>query len=321
MTKTNLAIGIDIGGTNTVFGIVDRNGNFLSEGKTATSAHEIVEDYVAELTDIILNSVSKLPPGFQVIGAGVGAPNGNFYNGTIEFAPNLPWKGMIPLAEMISSRLKIPVTLTNDANAAALGEMVYGAAKGMKDFIVITLGTGLGSGIVVNGKLVYGHDGFAGEIGHTIIFPEGRDCGCGRKGCLETYCSATGLVRTAREILVNNMMSSSLREIPSENLDSKKIFDAAKQGDELALNIFSYTGKILGLALANSVAYTSPEAIFLFGGLANAGNLIFKPVIEHFENNLLKIYQKKVKILPSGLKESNAAILGAASLVWENILL
>ena len=317
MEHTSVAIGIDIGGTNTVFGIVDRNGNFYSEGKTSTHGYEKVEDFVFALSSKLKKSISELPESFKVKGAGVGAPNGNFYNGTIEFAPNLPWKGIIPLAKLISNHINLPVTLTNDANAAALGEMVYGGANGMNDFILITLGTGLGSGIVADGKLIYGHDGFAGEIGHTIIFPEGRNCGCGRKGCLETYCSATGLVRTVKEMMESGISSSTLCNIPKDELDSKKIFDQAILGDEMAMKAFEFTGKILGLALANSVAYTSPEAIFLFGGLANAGDLIFLPVIEHFEKNLLQIYKNKVKILPSGLKESNAAILGAASLAWK----
>jgi len=312
-----IVIGIDIGGTNTKYGFFDRNGNCFSSGEINTPCFDTAEDFVSGLSNLLKKETDKIAANHQVIGVGIGAPNGNFYNGSIEFAPNMPWKGVIRLADMFKEKLGLPVLLTNDANAAALGEMVYGAAKGMKDFIVITLGTGLGSGIVVGGKLVYGHDGFAGEIGHVIVFPEGRPCGCGRKGCLETYCSATGLTRTVTEMLENTKMSSSLRDLKTDHLDSKQIFEAAKAGDQLALKAFELTGKILGIALANSVAYTSPEAIFLFGGLANAGEFIFDPVKAYFEMNLLQIYKGKVKILPSGLKESDAALLGAASLIWE----
>ncbi|MFN3665541.1 MAG: ROK family protein, partial [Sediminibacterium sp.] len=251
-------------------------------------------------------------------GIGVGAPNGNFYTGTIEYAPNLPWKGIIPLAKLIEDKFKLPVTLTNDANAAAIGEMMYGAAKGMNDFIMITLGTGVGSGIVANGKLVYGHDGFAGELGHTIIIPEGRyHDGTGKKGSLESYASATGVRLTTIEILETSDRPSLLRSIPKEELDSKKVYEAAMQGDELAKEIFEYTGKILGLALANFVMFSSPEAIVLFGGLTKAGDLILKPTRESMEDNLIQVFQNKVKILVSHLKESDAAILGASALVWE----
>jgi glucokinase len=317
MKKTELAIGIDIGGTKTVYGFVDEKGNFLASGKLNTTDFQIPDKFVSTLANILKEIILKLSNDFSIHGIGIGAPNGNYYKGTIEFAPNMPWKGIVPLAKMFHDALGIPALLTNDANAAALGEMVYGAAKGMKDFIIITLGTGLGSGIVVNGQLVYGHDGFAGEIGHSIIFPDGRDCGCGRKGCLETYCSAKGITRTVNEILSTSESSSTLRSYFNTGIDSKVIYEAAVAGDEVALKAFEYTGNILGLALANSVVYTSPEAIFLFGGLSNAGGYIFNPTIKSFEANLLKIYQGKVKILPSGLKESDAAVLGAASLVWE----
>ena len=248
---------------------------------------------------------------------GVGAPNGNYYNGTIEFAPNLPWKGVIPLSAMFEDKLGIPTALTNDANAAAIGEMTYGAARGLRDFIMITLGTGVGSGIVVNGQLVYGHDGFAGELGHVIVERDGRICGCGRKGCLETYCSATGVARTAREFLVARSEPSLLREIPAEEIVSKDVYDAAIKGDKLALEIFEYTGTILGRALADFVAFSSPEAIVLFGGLAKSGDLIMKPIQKALEENVLKIYAGKTKLLLSQLKDADAAVLGASALGWE----
>jgi glucokinase len=316
--KKELCIGVDIGGTNTVIGIVDKEGSFLFQDKIHTHKYDTAEYYSDALGDLIGKGIASISGNTVIKGVGIGAPNGNFYNGTIEFAPNLRWKGIIPLAKMIHDRVKLPVILTNDANAAALGEMVYGAAKGMKDIIVITLGTGLGSGLIVNGQLVYGHDGFAGEIGHTIIYPDGRDCGCGRKGCLETYCSATGIVRTAREMIKRSPNPGFWGSLKPEEIDSKVIFEAAKNGDRLAKEAFEYTGNILGLALANSVAHTSPEAIFLFGGLANAGDFIFKPTKLSFEKNLLEVYKGKIKILPSGLKESDAAVLGAASLIWHN---
>jgi len=252
-----------------------------------------------------------------VKGIGVGVPNGNYFKGTIEFAPNLPWRGVVPLASLIQDAFTLPTVLTNDANAAAIGEMTYGAARGMKDFIMITLGTGLGSGIVVNGQLVYGHDGFAGELGHVIVFPEGRRCGCGRKGCLETYVSATGIVRTIHELLQSRHIPSLLRDMNPTAITSKTIRDAALKGDALAIEAFEFTGKILGQQLANFVAFSSPEAIILFGGLTRAGDLIFRPTIHAMEENLLQIYKNKIKVLPSELKESDAAILGASALVWE----
>jgi len=308
-------VGIDIGGTNTVFGIVDQQGNYFAEGKIKTRDYTNFVDFVDELSFQVKESIQKFDSYISVIGIGVGVPNGNYYNGTVEFAPNLPWKGVIKVTKEIKARIGLPVIITNDANAAALGEMIYGAAKKMKDFIVITLGTGLGSGIVVNGKMVYGHDGFAGEIGHTIIFPDGRPCGCGRNGCLETYCSARGLTETYLQIL-----GKPSANIDVSSIDSKFTFDHAQQGEQAAIEAFNKTGDILGLALANTVAHTSPEAIFLFGGLANAGDLIFIPTRKSFEKNLLNIYKGKVKILPSGLKEGNSAILGAASLIWNEHL-
>ncbi len=313
-----LAIGIDIGGTGTKFGIVDRVGNVLFSSEMSTRSHSEVEPFIDELYTHLADLIVKAGGIGRMKGIGVGAPNGNFYTGTIEYAPNLTWKGIIPLAKLIEDKFKLPVTLTNDANAAAIGEMMYGAAKGMNDFIMITLGTGVGSGIVANGKLVYGHDGFAGELGHTIIIPEGRyHDGTGKKGSLESYASATGVRLTTIEILETSDRPSLLRSIPKEELDSKKVYDAAMQGDELAKEIFEYTGKILGLALANFVMFSSPEAIVLFGGLTKAGDLILKPTRESMEDNLIQVFQNKVKILVSHLKESDAAILGASALVWE----
>lgn len=313
-----LAIGIDIGGTGTKFGIVDRVGNVLFSSEMSTRKHAEVETFIDELYNHLSDLIAKAGGVGRMKGIGVGAPNGNYYTGTIEYAPNLPWKGIIPLAKMIEDKFKLPVTLTNDANAAAIGEMMYGAAKGMNDFIMITLGTGVGSGIVANGKLVYGHDGFAGELGHTIIIPDGRmHDGTGKKGSLESYASATGVRLTTLELLEKSDQPSWLRNVPVDEIDSKKVYDAAMEGDELAKSIFEYTGKILGLALANFVMFSSPEAIVLFGGLTKAGDLILKPTRESMEENLIQVFQNKVKILVSHLKESDAAILGASALVWE----
>ncbi len=312
-------IGIDVGGTNTVVGIVDKRGQILRSGSIKTSTHENVEDYLDELAALINKIITETDTKGKIKGIGVGAPNGNFFTGSIEFAPNLRWHGVIRLAEMLKERVGIPVALTNDANAAAIGEMTYGAARGMKDFIVITLGTGVGSGIVANGQLIYGHDGFAGELGHTIIRRNnGRMCGCGRSGCLETYTSATGVARTAREYLdLRPDMETMLREIPVENITSKDVCDAAIAGDKMAQEIFKYTGDILGEALSDFVAFSSPEAIILFGGLAKAGDLILNPMRETMEKNMLRIYKNKVKLLFSELKESDAAVLGASALGWE----
>jgi glucokinase len=313
-----LAIGIDIGGTGTKFGIVDRDGNVLFSGEMSTKKHAEVNTFIDELHHVLSELIEKAGGIGRMKGIGVGAPNGNYYTGTIEYAPNLPWKGIIPLAKLIEDKFKLNVTLTNDANAAAIGEMMYGAAKGMKDFIMITLGTGVGSGIVANGKLIYGHDGFAGELGHTIVIPDGRlHKGTGKKGSLESYASATGVTLTAIEMLEKSKEDSLLRKVPKEKLDSKAVYDAAIQADKLALDIFEFTGKILGLALANAVMFSSPEAIILFGGLTKAGDLILKPTREHMEANLIQVFQNKVKILVSHLRESDAAILGASALVWE----
>ena len=301
-----------------MFGIVDARGTIIASGSIKTNKFNEVEDYVNELHTELFRLLEQNNATDKIMGIGVGAPNGNYFNGTIEFAPNLPWRGVIPLAQMLTDRFGIPVSLTNDANAAAIGEMTYGAARGLKDFIMITLGTGVGSGIVVNGQLVYGHDGFAGELGHVIVRPNnGRLCGCGRTGCLEAYTSATGVARTAREFLEVRNDPSSLRQIPIQDITSKDVYDAAITGDKLALEIFDYTGKILGEAFANFIAFSSPKAIILFGGLAKAGDLILKPIKEAMDRNTLNIYKGKVKIMFSELKESDAAVLGASALGWE----
>lgn len=313
-----LAVGIDIGGTGTKFGIVDRVGNVLFSSEISTKKHKEVDSFIDELHDSLEPLMKKAGGAGRIKGIGVGAPNGNFYTGTIEYAPNLPWKGIIPLAKLIEDKFKLPVTLTNDANAAAIGEMMYGAAQGMRDFIMITLGTGVGSGIVANGQLIYGHDGFAGELGHTIVIPDGRiHEGTGKFGSLESYASATGVRLTALETLEKTSEPSLLRKVPKDQMDSKAVFEAAIQGDKVALEIFEYTGKILGLALANAVMFSSPEAIILFGGLTKAGELILKPTRAHMEANLIQVFQNKVKILVSHLKESDAAILGASALAWD----
>ncbi|MDD2314694.1 MAG: ROK family protein [Proteiniphilum sp.] len=312
-------VGIDVGGTNTVVGIVDKRGQILTNGSIKTAKHAQVEDYLDELTELINNLIAEVTTKDQIKGVGAGTPNGNYFTGSIEFAPNLPWKGVIPFAQMLEDRVGIPVALTNDANAAAIGEMTYGAARGMKDFIVITLGTGVGSGIVVNGQVVYGHDGFAGELGHVIVRRNnGRMCGCGRTGCLEAYSSATGVARTAREYLeMRPETQTRLRNIPIEDITSKDVFDAAMNGDEMAKEIFKFTGEMLGEAFADFVAFSSPEAIILFGGLAKAGDLIMDPIKETMEKNLLNIFKNKVKLMFSELKESDAAVLGASALGWE----
>lgn len=311
-------MGIDIGGTGTKFGIVDRNGNVLFSSEMSTKKHATIESFINELYDELSILIERAGGTGRIKGIGVGAPNGNFYSGTIEYAPNLPWKGVIHLAELLENKFKLPVTLTNDANAAAIGEMMYGAAQGMKDFIMITLGTGVGSGIVANGQLVYGHDGFAGELGHIIVIPDGRyHPGTGKKGPLEAYASATGVRLTAIELLSKTDTPSLLRNIATEDLDSKAVYEAAIQGDAIAQEIFEYTGKILGLSLANAIMFSSPEAIILFGGLTKAGDLILKPTKQHMEENLIQVFQNKVKILVSHLKESDAAILGASALAWD----
>ncbi len=315
----DVVIGIDIGGTFTKYGFVDIKGNSYLEGSVNTSDHPDVDSFLISLFNTIRESLKSSGKEFRIRGIGVGAPNGNYYSGTIEYAPNLIWKGVIHLADLMKKYQDIPVAVTNDANAAALGEMLYGGAKNMRDFIVITLGTGLGSGIVVNGNVVYGHDGFAGELGHIVAIDNGRKCGCGKRGCLETYASASGIKRTVYELLADLTEASFLRKVSFEDLTAKMICDAADKGDKIALKAFEITGEILGRNLANAVAFSSPEAIFLFGGLAQAGDLILKPTKKSMEKNLLKIFQNKVKLLPSGLQDKNAAVLGAGGLIWNEI--
>lgn len=314
-------IGLDLGGTNSVFGIVDSRGEIKATTAIKTQAYTNVADYVnasLEALNIIIEQVG----GIETIKAmGIGAPNGNYYNGTIEFAPNLIWghDGVVPLADMFSKGLGgIPVALTNDANAAAIGEMTYGVARGLKNFIVITLGTGVGSGIVVNGQVVYGSDGFAGELGHVIVKREGgRSCGCGRHGCLETYCSATGVARSAREFLEKTTTPSVLRDLKPENITSLDVSLAAEKGDQLALDVYAFTGKMLGEACADFAAFSSPEAFIFFGGLTKAGDLLMKPLKKAYDENVLKIFKDKAKFLISGLEGSSAAVLGASAVGWD----
>ncbi|HEX2534676.1 MAG TPA: ROK family protein [Chitinophagaceae bacterium] len=312
------AIGIDIGGTGTKYGIVNHRGEITDKGDDlATNKYEKVEDFVDALYDVLRPSIEKVGIN-HIKGIGIGAPNGNYYSGTIDYAPNLHWRGVIPLAQLVSEKFGLPCSLTNDANAAAVGEMMYGAARGMKDFIMITLGTGVGSGIVANGQLIYGHDGFAGELGHTIIRPGGRKhWSTDLYGSLEAYASATGIVLTAKELLGQSDTGSTLRQVPAEELNSKIVYDCAVSGDALAQEVYRFTGQILGEALANFIMFSSPEAIVLFGGVIKAGDLILKPTKEHMEKNLLPIFQNKVKLIFSELKEADAAILGASALVWE----
>ncbi|WP_372751950.1 ROK family protein [Labilibaculum sp.] len=310
-----VALGIDIGGTNTVFGCIDKSGKCVLTGSLPTQKHADIEDYLNDLFADIESAVEQSSEKLQIIGVGIGAPNASFYTGTIENASNLRWKGSVPLVELVKKRIDVPVVITNDANAAAMGEKLFGAAKGMNNFMVITLGTGLGSGIVVNGDLLYGKDGFAGEVGHMIVRASGRECGCGRKGCLETYVSATGVKRTVYKLLARHMGDSELRDIPFSQLTAKMVAEAANRGDLVAKETFTYTAKMLGEVLANVVAVTSPEAIFLFGGLTKAGDMLFKPVAETLEDQLLSIYKGKIQVLESGLSD-NAAVLGAAALIW-----
>lgn len=317
-TEKPYVIGMDLGGTNSVCGIVDARGNILCTDSVKTQQYPNIEDYIQAVCNILMPMIEKVGGIEKIKGFGIGAPNGNFYNGTIEHAPNLPWKGIVPMANMLKTKLGIPVALTNDANAAAIGEMTYGAARGMKNFIVITLGTGVGSGIVINGQLVYGCDGFAGELGHVIMRREdGRLCGCGRKGCLETYCSATGVARTAREILTKDSTPSLLRDLNPEEITSKDVYDAAVKGDAIALKIFDFTGKILGEALADFAAFSSPEAFIFFGGLTKSGKYIMDPIKDSYNENVMPIFKGKAKMLVSELKDSDAAVLGASALGWE----
>lgn len=314
-------IGLDLGGTNSVFGIVDTRGDIKATTAIKTQGYPTVEEYVDACVDALQVIIEQVGGIEQIKAMGIGAPNGNFYNGTIEFAPNLPWahNGVVPLAKMFSERLdNIPVGLTNDANAAAIGEMTYGVARGMKNFIVITLGTGVGSGIVINGQVLYGCDGFAGELGHVIMRREnGRSCGCGRNGCLEAYCSATGVARTARELLETTNEPSLLRELDPEKITSLDVSIAAGKGDDLANKIYQFTGHMLGEACADFAAFSSPEAFIFFGGMTKAGELIMKPIRESYEEHVLKIFKGKAQFLVSGLEGSSAAVLGASAIGWE----
>ena len=318
MSKTDVTLGIDIGGTNTAFGFVDKSGKSVFESSIPTEVDKGAKDLFERLFKEVDWKFKDLDEKYNWIGIGIGAPNANYYKGTVEEPPNLKW-GTVNVLNIVKEYSDLPSAITNDANAAAIGELQFGAAKGMKDFIVITLGTGLGSGIVANGELIYGSDGFAGELGHTIVFPEGRKCGCGRNGCLETYASASGIRRTVFELLANTTKKSKLRTVSFDDLNSKMIFEAAESGDEIALEAFDYTSKILGLKLADSVAHTSPEAIILFGGLALAGDIIFKPTKKYLEENLLNIFKNKVKLIPSGLPAGNSAVLGASALIWNEL--
>lgn len=310
---------MDIGGTNTVFGIVDKEGKVLATDSVKTKDYPVLDDYIKTVSQRIRELCDK--QGIKLsdlVGLGIGAPNANYYRGTIEYAPNLPWKGMvIPLTDLFSAALDgLKVCATNDANAAALGEKVYGAAKDIDNFIMITLGTGVGSGIVINGQMVYGHNGFAGELGHVTVKPNGRLCGCGRKGCLEAYCSATGMVRTAREFLQTSELPSLLRDLPLDNITSKDVYDAAVKGDEMAIRIFKETGAILGQALANFIAFSNPEAIILFGGLVKAGDYILKYTYEAMEENVMAIFKGKTRLIVSSMKDADVAVVGASAIVW-----
>ncbi len=311
-------IGIDIGGTNSVFGIVDARGVVIASASIKTQKHNNINDYIDELYTETMRLIEANDAVDKIHGIGIGAPNANYFTGVIEDGVNLPWPTPIPLAQLVSENFGIPVAITNDANAAAIGEMTYGAARGLKDFIMITLGTGVGSGIVINGQLVYGHDGFAGELGHVIMKRNnGRLCGCGRTGCLEAYCSATGVARTAREFLEIRTEPSLLRNLDIESITSKDVYDAAIAGDKLAKDIFEYTGELLGEAFADFTVFSSPEAIILFGGLAKSGDLLLKPLRNAMEKNMISIFKNKVRILTSELKEADAAVLGASALGWE----
>lgn len=312
-----LVLGLDIGGTNTVYGLVDEESKIWFRDEFRTAIYDSPTEYVAYIAQVIQKELDQHSE-YTLKGIGIGAPNGNVHDGTINYPPNLNWKGIIPLSDYFKGHFNVPVILTNDANATAIGEMVFGHAKGLRDFVVITLGTGLGSGIVVNGELVYGHDGFAGELGHTLVYlNEGRQCGCGRRGCLETYVSARGLRRTVFELLAKQRDESNLRDISYNEMHSERIYNAALEGDPIARQAFEYTGKILGLKLADTVAHTSPQAIFLYGGLAKAGDLILKPTQYHYEKNVMNLYKNKVDFYLSELNEKDGALIGPAALIWD----
>ncbi|MTI20436.1 ROK family protein [Fulvivirga sp. RKSG066] len=318
--RMKYAIGIDIGGTNTKFGISNEQGEIFAQGKIKTQEYSEIKPYIdtvyKELESIIPSNIDHA----DILGIGIGAPNANFHDGTLVNPPNLPWKNIVPLAEIVKERFELPAIITNDANAAALGEMTYGNAKHLKDFVVLTVGTGLGSGIVINGEIVYGYHGFAGELGHTLVNANGRFCGCGKRGCLETYVSATGIRRTVYKLMADYNEPSLLRSISFDDLSTKTITEAAKRGDHIAIEAFKYTGRVLGMKLSDFVVHTDPQAIFLLGGLAKAGKHLFEPARENLEKFLMPMFRgRKVRLLPSGLKDDDAPILGASSLVWKYI--
>ena len=312
--QKEVVAGIDIGGTNTEIGLVDKTGAIIFSARLSTKAFARPEDFVRDASKVIREGISKT--GTKLIGIGIGAPSANYYSGSIEFAPNMPWEGVIPLAKMMEAEMQVKCKLTNDANAAALGELLFGDAKFLKDFVVVTLGTGLGSGFVVNGDVLYGHDGFAGELGHVIVERNGRLCGCTRKGCLETYVSATGIVTTAKEFLAASDEKTELRNVAPGEITGRLITEAARRGDAVALKLMDMTAEKLGFALANTVAITSPTHIFLYGGLAKAGELLLNPVKKYLDQFILRNYKGKVEVKLSGLPE-NAAVLGAAALGWK----
>lgn len=311
-------IGLDLGGTNSVFGIVDARGNIVATTAIKTQAYPDFDDYVKASVDALMPIIDTVGGIEKIKALGIGAPNGNYYNGTIEYAANLVWQGVVPIAKKFEEALGIPVIVTNDANAAAVGEFTYGVARGMKNFIMITLGTGVGSGIYINGQLVLGCDGLAGELGHLTVVPGGRTCGCRRKGCLETYCSATGVARTAREYLDKRDTPSLLRDIKPEDITSFEVYKAAVAGDELAKEIFEVTGSMLGEACANFALFCSPEAFIFMGGLTKAGDLLMKPLQKAYDEHVLSVYKGKAKLMLSGLKDSETAVLGASALGWDN---
>ncbi|MBR1808007.1 MAG: ROK family protein [Paludibacteraceae bacterium] len=311
-------IGIDMGGTNTVFGVVDARGHVIARSSIKTQQYPDINDYVNALHEEMMKIIDSVGGIETIRGIGAGVPDGNYYTGNIEFAPNLPWKGVVPFAQLLTDKFGVPARITNDANAAAMGEMTYGAARGMKNFIMITLGTGVGSGIVIDGNVVYGHDGFAGELGHTTaVRHNGRLCGCGKYGCLETYASATGVARTAKEIISTTTQDTLLRKLDIDNITSKDVYDAAVQGDKVAIEIFNTTGRYLGEKFADFIAFSAPEAIIMFGGLTKSGDFLMKPIRETMEANVLPHWKGKVKLMFSDLKESDAAVLGASALAWE----
>ena len=314
-----VVLGIDIGGTFTKIGLVDRSGSIHFEDEISTRGYETIEEFIKALHSHVMESLGQIESSFQLLGIGVGAPNGNYYEGTIENAPNLSWKGRIEFVRLMEDQFHLPALVTNDANAAALGEMLFGAAADLENFVMITLGTGLGSGLVVNGDVVYGHDGFAGELGHVLVYDHGRQCGCGKRGCLEAYVSATGIKRTVYELMAEENVESDLRKIPFSKLKPKMITALAEAGDPIAIKAFEKTGYLLGRALADTVAHISPARIFIFGGLAKAGKWIIDPAKKSMEDHLLPVFRNKIDIVPSALLKKNIAVLGAAALIWKRL--